>query len=373
MRVSPWNRVFALTLEFVSAVNTQIKEAFNGVSVSNDWASFLKRIVATPVKQALDNKIQRFINGEDYECGETLLDVYMNNLIDRLRPAALNAFADVSGEGVGDWPILVALFYKTFAGSDNFYPGKQQGKEFKKWMNISQKFWDVPLQNITVLPFTGKVLANDALLLPVVSWLYEIDTEVAQRIIDAVQETLVKLPAVGYNSPLWSLNSIAIGPDPEYPPEFVSIPALLMGDGFAMAFEAMRVAEAGVDYIFLHELGHFVQFSLNITELYDEGTPESTRYIELMADSLSAYMAHHPRFASFQTQRILKVSQAAYSAGDCSFEEVGHHGTPNQRRNAVLFANQLVDKSKGKVLKAADFKAKFDAAYPTIVAKDKVA
>jgi hypothetical protein len=105
----------------------------------------------------------------------------------------------------------------------------------------------------------------------------------------------------------------------------------------------------------------------------DEGSRETTRYVELMADSLSAYMAHHPRFASFQTQRILKLSDAAFSVGDCFFNETGHHGTPNQRRNAILFATQLVDKSKGKVLKAADFKAKFDATYPTIVAKDKVA
>jgi hypothetical protein len=67
----------------------------------------------------------------------------------------------------------------------------------------------------------------------------------------------------------------------------------------------------------------------------------------------------------------LKLSEAAFSFGGCFFNETGQHGTPNQRPNAVLFATQLVDKSKGKVLKAADFKSKFDAAYPTIVAPDK--
>jgi hypothetical protein len=290
-----------------------------------------------------------------------------------LKPAAKAAFAELTDQWVDFWPFAVPLMHKTFPGSDNFYPGKQQGKEYKKWMNVSQKFWDVPLKNISILPYTGKVLANDALLLPTVSWIYDINATKAQGLNDVVQATLAKYPSIGYNFPLWSFNAVAWGSDATVPPEFVSLPALLMGDGVAMSFETLRIAESGVDYVFMHELSHHVQFAMNFSEINDEGTPETTRYVERMADAYAAYMAHHPRFASFQTQRILKISEAAFSFGDCFFNYTGHHGTPNQRRNAILFATQLVDKAKGKVLKAADFKSKFDAAYPTIVAPDKVA
>jgi hypothetical protein len=69
-------------------------------------------------------------------------------------------------------------------------------------------------------------------------------------------------------------NSVAWGADPTAPPEFVALPAILMGDGVFMSFETLRIAESGVDFVFLHELGHHVQFALNLPEMNDGGSPK---------------------------------------------------------------------------------------------------
>jgi hypothetical protein len=238
-------------------------------------------------------------------------------------------------------------------------------------MNVSQKFWDVSLANITLLPMTAKSFTDDEVMVPAVEWMLEVNTTEAQRIIDVVQEAMLKYPAIGSQFPMWSLNAMALGSDPTMPSEFVNVPAVLMGDGFTMFLRSYRLAEAGADFVLFHELGHHLQFGMNISEFYQDGM-DPARYVELLADSYAAYFAHHPRGATFQTKRILQASQTAFSIGDCYLNETGHHGTPNQRSKAVLFAAKLIDnsKEKGKKLKAAEFKAEFDAVYRSIVAPD---
>jgi hypothetical protein len=331
----------------------------------------MERVFNTPFKAAIEAKL----HDEDgqAECAEDHqppLRQFIDAQFAKLSPAARQTYIALAEHSVDFWPLIVPMYSKKF---DSFYPGKQQGKEFAKWLNVSQKFWDVSLANVTVLPITGKVFADASTLLPAVQWILKVNTTAAQIIVDVVQEAIAKYPAMGYNFPMWSLNAAAVRRNAvSWPATFVNLPAVLMGDGMTMFLRSMRRAEAGIDFVMFHELGHHLQIGMNISELYDRG-PDATRYMELLSDAYSAYFAHHPRGASFQTNRILQAAEVAYSIGDCDVSEIGHHGTPNQRHRAVLFATQLVDKSKqGRKLKAAEFKSQFDAAYGAIIKPDQI-
>jgi predicted metalloprotease len=134
------------------------------------------------------------------------------------------------------------------------------------------------------------------------------------------------------------------------------------------------IDNAGPDYVLAHEFAHHIQYTVGTFDTPKFPTEaEKTRYVELMADALAAYFLHHPRQGTnFQTWRIEQVVRAAFSAGDCGFDNPGHHGTPSQRAKAVRFATDLVDNSrkKGFILPATTFIEMFDAQYNTIIAPD---
>ena len=146
-----------------------------------------------------------------------------------------------------------------------------------------------------------------------------------------------------------------------------------MGDGISQCFEAegLLALEAGTGWLLFHEFGHHIQLA---SGTYDDsdGSPEFTRYTELMADTLAAYYEYHPRGATFRQQRIEQAARTAFNIGDCVFDDPAHHGTPKQREKAVRIAVQLVEESlaKGHILGTADVISAFDEVYDELIAPD---
>lgn len=346
----------------------QLRDAFDGLTVRSELSSMLQDAKNHPFHRALQQKVKSMIDGTKFECEASQNDIFFNQTLGNLSPAELNAFGELMEQGVSFWPLIYVLWNGPTAGSNNFYPNKQQETKLKKRLRNLNDFWDIHTSNISLYSMNGQSFAIDANLVPHVAYLLDIEAAMAQKVVDTVQEVMAKYPAIGPNFPLWTYFGMAVGNGPAKGKN-----SIILGDGLLQLFESLGIGDAGPDFILFHEFGHHIQMGLDIEELKEGGTPEGTRYVELLADAYSAYFGHHPRGASFQTKRVLELSKAAFALGDCLFTASSHHGTPKQRARAVAFAVKLIDNVKGgknNILKAATFKAKFDKAYAAIVAPD---
>jgi hypothetical protein len=351
-------RSILLTPDVSRLCEPQVERAMQGVKlnpvVNASGANTLFR-------QASDQAI----NGGDYACNATALDKFFRAKRDALNATQLRLARKLYNDyDLKNWPLYAVLLYEGTAGiTDMFYPDKQQGTEFAKRLRELDKFWDVHTPNVAVYAMNTLWIARTDLMVPALEYAYGLTTDDARARVAEAQAVFSTYPEIGYDFPLWTLNAFAS----------LRTGTIAIGDGLLRFFDAVDILDAAPDYVLAHEFGHHVEFGLELEEVFG-GTPESSRYIELLADSMSAYFSHHPRGASFQTKRLCQVVKAAFATGDCGFSSSGHHGTPNQRERAVLFATNMIDasKAKGQILKAAEFKAKFDAAFPRIVAPDAV-
>lgn len=357
---------------------TQFK-ALGGKAIRRDLQPLRQRVQNNIFYKSAAIAAQAAINGEEFECDTSASQHFFSDEFQKLTPTELMLFDELFKNEVDLWPLFNIFFngQRTVASSraNEFAPDKQQGTEYKKRLKDLENFWDVHTENVTLYSLNGNFyFSDDEFLVPYVADFYGNYTQWAKSFVDLVQETMTLFPAIGPSFFFYSYVAAAFPEISE--PIFQVDNSIIMGDGIYFFLESVGLQDAGPDYIFTHEFGHHVQFGLNLTEInLVQQTPESTRYLELMADAYAAYFTHHPRGASFQTKRIMEVSQAAFGGGDCDFDFPGHHGTPKQRAKAVQFAVDLIDKvkgGKGKILKAAEFKAKFDAAYAGITAPDTV-
>lgn len=352
----------------------QIKKASNGMKVRPEVNRKMSRLFDTPFHKALE--LHRLINEADYDCDFPPIAEFIDVIYGRLTPDETEVMDALNELGVYVWTTLAVLINGRSQATDVFYPSKQQGTEYQKRFKDLQRFWDVYSKNISLFSFSGQMLRDDEYMIPAVEYLFWVNRTEAQVLIDLVQETFATYPAIGYDLPFWSLNAFASIKDPSEP-DFKGDVSIVMGDGVTMFMEYVGLSDAGPDAVIFHEFGHHVEFGLGYPEVttpFEDLTPEIARYNELLADGFSAYFAHHPRGASFQANRIAEVSRALYGVGDCDFNFTNHHGTPDQREKASRFGVKVVkeSKGKGKILKAAEFKAKFDTAYPDIIAPDNV-
>jgi hypothetical protein len=341
---------------------------------------YMDRVVKSPLRTVTQKAVRHAINGEDYECDATTeADQYVYSLLDGLQPDALEALSSLMDMDVGVWALYAVNLNGRFPGNGVFYPNASQGKEYKKWLNKLKSFWDAYTDNIKLYSIKGSFLADDTLMVPTVAYLYDMSEADAAVLVNKVQRTLKAFPEIGYDFPLWSfvVTFFVDCPDCDVEKEDVGIG---IGDGFAMCLESIGLLGDGPDGVLFHEFGHHVQYANDVEELYDD-SPESTRYVELMAHAMAGYYARHVRGGNFTTQRVMDIVDAAYAFGDCEFNSSGHFGTPNQGAKAVRFGAKLAVSSarpswwqwrKARILPSATFIAMFDAAYPDIVAPDTV-
>jgi hypothetical protein len=323
----------------------------------------------------------RAINPDDYQCPASteLTDWYWDQFFSAFRPPYTDYFTlyDAAADLV---PMYEALLFEE--------PGKQQyygyDGEYTNVMNRTERdvkrFWDIPSQDIKVVPMHGSVLTEDPdRVAATYQMLFVNDDgspltdEQAQGLAELVRTTILSNPALnGGDHPFFTFNAVSFSPIPS----LQLPPTIVMGDGILAGYAALGFDDVAPQAIFAHEFAHQIQF-VNGYSAPADGIPvtsraEMTRYTELMADAYSAYYLTHKRGAAMNRHRVAEFLEAFFQIGDCYFDNSGHHGTPNQRMKAAQFGFELADRARkqGHILTSEQFHELFVAAYPGLIAPD---
>lgn len=333
--------------------------------------------IDTTWRIARDHAVARAIDPDDYECGPTDFDTWIDGKFGAIED--FGAFLDIYFLGVLDWSTYYTFLFDHDASDDTMGVDGEQTKEMVKRFKDLKGFWDIQSDDILLQGMHGAVLADDAKMVPVVQFFLDYGFIVApagwtaQDIVDYAQGVITSDAGLGYDNPLFTLNAFAVTADGEPAGSpFYGVPdKIVMGDGISEALADLGLGTNAPDQVIAHEFGHHVQFELGVYDAYD-GTPEFTRRTELMADAFGAYYCAHSRGASFQTKRLVDVYAASYAIGDCAFDNPGHHGTPNQREAAAEWGAGVATSAKkqGHVNSAATMLSLFDDELPDLIAPD---
>jgi len=338
--------------------------------VPKDWQARRKAVAdraglpPSPAQEA----IERVINPDDYECGPTDFDVYIDQLLAGMSEDELNFLLT---SGVLEFPTYDALLY----GSDSD-PRYRLGPNYRGPLNSTfrqvKRFWDIKSNDIQLHAMHGTMLLDTARVSRLLVSLYEFTEADAEAYAEVVADTIASTPAFNKGSnPMFTLNAFAFSGEGDPDPIVVGVPdKLIFGDGVLRALEFMNIAVVGPRAVLGHEFGHHIQYELNLFET-GAGTPEGTRRTELMADTYATYFTTHERGLDFSKVRTMKAVKTFYEVGDCAFDDPGHHGTPNQRTRAAIYGTQLAEKKPTwRILPSQRVANLFDAKLPEIVAPD---
>lgn len=120
--------------------------------------------------------------------------------------------------------------------------------------------------------------------------------------------------------------------------------------GLNLIQQEMQAAQYGgvaVAGISAHECGHIFQFFSGYAQRLSGATAMP---MELHADYLAGY--YMGKRKQFSTDRVSVFAQSVFNKGDYAFNDRSHHGTPEQRRSAMLAGYQAAA-NKGMSLNAA--------------------
>ena len=307
------------------------------------------------------------IDSNDYECERTPLSAYYRSLLEGVESDTLDALDELyEYYAFGDWIPYANLLFNDDDTDDVFDQSTQQTNELKKRFRQMKKFWDVEsdMEDVLLKSFNGQALKDTELMVLTLQTAFYLPESYASQLVAYAQGVIESDAALDYDSPIWSFAAFAFSYPESGLPDQINI-----GDGILDFFKAVDTDDAGPDYVLSHEFAHMLQFSSHI-DVNFEGTPESTRYTELMADALSAYYLAHVRGATFQDKRIEELTVAASDLGDCAFSSNGHHGTPKQREAAAWYGAKVAAENDSTILSPAEFAAEFNAEYSTLIAPD---
>lgn len=269
---------------------------------------------------------------------------------------------------VADVPFYEALYLKSGATPQTYgYEGEFTHVMVKTERDV-KNFWDTPSADIQVVSMRDDVLFDVPRLAATYNFVYGVPYPDATELAEYVRDLLVRSQTMNGHYAYWTYNSVSLHIDPPSP---YAQKKIIMGDGILEAYKALGLDDVAPQAIFAHEFAHQIQF-VNDYKLLTPGASaaERTRYIELMADAYSAYYLTHKRGAAMNQKRVEEFNNVFFYIGDCSFSSSGHHGTPNQRRKAARFGFTVADEyqKQGHILTAAEFFARFEAAYPALIA-----
>lgn len=272
----------------------------------------------------------------------------------------------------GDLPTYEALYFDNDEGGDYYGVNGEYEFRVENTLRDLKRFWNKHPRDIQAVDFHGDLYDNTRYLTFIIQHLYGYDYVDALDIAEALKSYFGQPQFDNYNHPLFSLNAFAFNGNYEYIPGFESILGpiankIAMGDGILMGIKAIGFDDVGCEAIMGHEFAHQIQFKMNY---FGSNTPEGTRRTELMADAFSAYYLTHNKGKGMKGNRVAHFFEVFYNIGDCSFGSSGHHGTPNQRRKAAEWGNNLAENTRGRVLKVEQVYALFEAALPGILAPD---
>lgn len=334
-----------------------------------DWREQVRSAsLAAPGEQPVLDAVNRAINPDDYECGATPLDAYVDEILGDLDFFTIYILILT---GALDLPTYDALLYGTEGDPDYALPGDAKG--LNKAFSKSQKFWDVESDDIQLLGMHGEMVVDVERGARLNEVLYSMSPEDAQEMAELTAELVLGDPALeGGDHPIFTLNAFAFSAADETDPFLTSIPdKIVMGEGIIEAVEWMGLGSTGAQAILAHEFAHHVQFEEG---LFDSDLPdnEATRRTELMADAYASYFSAHRKGLNLRKDVILQVQESFYNVGDCSFESPGHHGTPNQRLAAAAWGADLAisAQKQGHVLGLDELHALFEAQLPVFLEPD---
>lgn len=308
----------------------------------------------------------RAIDGSQYECTDTALSRWLDEQLVDWTPTDLFILSSL---GVLDWPTYDALLTQP-DGPQSFGTTGQHTQQMTKTMRTLRGFWDVDGSDIQLAAMHSEVVLDDARMVPLVVFLFEVDQAQAQQIVDLVQDYLAAERFDHGRHPLLSFNAFAYTEAGAPADQTLGVPDMIvMGDGILTGMAAVGLGDVAPRGILAHEYGHHVQFELG---LFDDhaGDAEATRTTELEADALAGYYLSHPRGERLRSQRVDAFVRSFGEVGDCAFDNPGHHGTPAQRSTAAAWASDLADAKgpKGHILSARTVSDRFRAVLDRIVA-----
>ena len=302
--------------------------------------------------------INRVINPDDYECGPTYVDGYLNQSIQNWTDNDFTLYY-YFGNVAFDY---VYVFANT-DGGQYFGTTGQFTNVTNRSFNSLLRFWNIPT-DILLRDAHGNIFADEAKVKSILL-LYGYPDSDATYFAGLLKVAMGSAAFMNYNHPLLTFNAFAATPDP-----FFGTPKkIVMGDGIQQMYEDLGFGDVATQGILAHEYGHHVQFAKNV----DFGSgPEGTRRTELMADAFAGYFLTHKHGAAINWKRVQQFLEVSYGIGDCGFTSSGHHGTPNQRMKAAAFGYKVANdaQKQGKILTSEEFILLFDAELPTILAPD---
>ena len=312
--------------------------------------------------------VHRAINGEDYRCGPTRFDAYVEQLLTGLTDDELGFLLD---SGVLEFPAMEALVFGSSSEAD--FADRSHDKALTKTFRKLQTFWPTPSSDADLIAMHGDMLGDPERISRLLVVLYGFSQADADAYGDAVAKVVQAVPAFADgDSDLFTLNAFSFSGQDDPDPFVAGLSAkTVVGDGFLGALTAMGIDDVGAPVVLAHEFAHQIQAEYDLFDSALTG-PEATRRVELMADAYASYFAVHARGLSLNAKRVAAVQQTFYELGDCSFADLGHHGTPNQGLRASAWASDLAAgaRPQGHILPADTFAARFDAHLPTIVSPD---
>lgn len=309
------------------------------------------------------------IDPSQYECGPTLLDDYIDQLIGSMTDEEF-FFLIAHIDTIFDVPTYDPLLFGT--AGDPTYALTLHATQLTRTFRQVKAFWDIKSDDIQLMAMHPDSLLDADRITATNLVLH--DGEIAPADIRAEAEEVAAFmqahPDFAAN-PLWTLNAYAFSGVDEDPP-FDQIPdKLVFGDGFIQAYDALGLGDVGPRVVMGHEFGHHIQYEDDLFETDLTGA-EATRRTELMADTFAAYFGTHKRGLALNKKRVVDTLLTFYTAGDCAFDDDGHHGTPNQRERAAEFGADLAANARPRnvVLPSLTVASLFEDALPTIVAPD---
>ena len=305
-------------------------------------------------KQQWRSNWVRQIDYEDLEVAQLLFDHYKVHLL----PFYHKFFFDQNEDGEyfgrnGEYTQEVLLRY-------------EQLETFWELTDSEGGAVDISTNHTVLMGGHGSVLSDRNALRRLFNEFFILTSSEIEDHIDFFQSKIESIFPRGYDFPLFTANAIAFGSN-----HFFRRDSVVIGDGILDQLDYLGFGGVGSDYILAHEFGHQVQYELLTDAELETTTPNETREIELMADSLAGYFLGHALGGSFTAKEIDDVANAAFFVGDCQPTNVGHHGTPQQRKCATDWAaNMASAEGSWRVSKLTDFVGAYHQVLPKILDVD---
>lgn len=331
-------------------------------------AGYEKRMnLQTPVAQKIHKEYRNMIVNRmavtPTPCSSTQLDTWLD---EELADWDFEVIFFALVTGMLDFPTYDALLFGTNEGVYFGLNGEYTQQLNKSFKDI-KRFWNIQTNNIVFTAMHGNMLQDRERVIRIDMALYGETREEAEFWADLILELLTIFPQYrNGDHPIFTFNAFAQTAF-FYAPVGIVPAKIVMGDGIMEAYKALNYDDVAPQAIMAHELGHHIQFQL---DLFEGSGPEATRRTELMADSYSSYFLSHARGATMQWKRVQQFLGVFFNIGDCAFTNPGHHGTPTQRMAASYWGYQVADaaQKQGHIYTAQYFTELFEAKLPSLVA-----